>query len=80
MPGAVDAKTIEALKSKDDIMKALKDSYTYAHAAISTHHDGKCVYVGAGTGEVEADAGFDGGVCALRTPWITTGRWWSICG
>jgi uncharacterized damage-inducible protein DinB len=36
VPGAADAKTIEALKSKDDIMKALKDSYTYAHAAIST--------------------------------------------
>jgi uncharacterized damage-inducible protein DinB len=36
VPGAVDAKTIEALKTKDDIVKALKDSYTYAHAAVST--------------------------------------------
>jgi uncharacterized damage-inducible protein DinB len=38
VPGAaaVDAKTIEALTSKDDIVKALKDSYTYAHAAIGT--------------------------------------------
>jgi uncharacterized damage-inducible protein DinB len=38
VPGAtaVDPKTIEALKTKDDIVKALKDSYTYAHAAIST--------------------------------------------
>jgi len=38
VPGAtaVDAKTIEALTTKDDIVKALKDSYTYAHAAIST--------------------------------------------
>jgi uncharacterized damage-inducible protein DinB len=35
-PGAVDAKTIEALKTKDDIVKALKDSYTFAHAAVST--------------------------------------------
>jgi uncharacterized damage-inducible protein DinB len=38
VPGAtpVDDKTIEALKTKDEIVKALKDSYTYAHAAIST--------------------------------------------
>lgn len=35
-PGAVDAKTIEALKSKDEIVKALKDSYTFAHAAVDT--------------------------------------------
>lgn len=36
VPGAVDTKTIEALKSKDDIVKALKDSYAYAHQAIAT--------------------------------------------
>jgi hypothetical protein len=36
VPGAVDPKTIETLKTKDDIMKALRDSYTFAHAAIST--------------------------------------------
>jgi uncharacterized damage-inducible protein DinB len=38
VPGAtaVDSKTIEALKTKDDILKALKDSYAYAHAAIAT--------------------------------------------
>jgi uncharacterized damage-inducible protein DinB len=38
VPGAtaVDPKTIEALKTKDEIVKALKDSYTYAHAAIGT--------------------------------------------
>jgi hypothetical protein len=36
VPGAVDSKTIEALKSKDDIVKALKDSYTYAQSAINT--------------------------------------------
>jgi uncharacterized damage-inducible protein DinB len=36
VPGSVDPKTIEKLTSKDDIMKALKDSYTYAHAAVST--------------------------------------------
>lgn len=34
--GAVDSKTIEALKSKDEIVKALKDSYQYAHTAISS--------------------------------------------
>lgn len=34
VPGAVDPKTIEALKSKDEIVKALKDSYKYAHTAI----------------------------------------------
>lgn len=38
VPGAtaVDSKTIEALKSKDEIVQALKDSYKYAHAAIGT--------------------------------------------
>jgi hypothetical protein len=36
IPGAVDPKTIEALKTKDEIVKALKDSYTYAHAAVNT--------------------------------------------
>lgn len=35
-PGAVDPKTIEALKNKDEIMKALRDSYAYAHQAINT--------------------------------------------
>ena len=37
-PGAtaVDPKTIEALTTKDDIVKALKDSYTYAHAMIAS--------------------------------------------
>lgn len=34
--GAPDAKTIDALKTKDDIVKALKDSFTYMHTAIST--------------------------------------------
>lgn len=36
IPGAVDSKTIEALKSKDEIMKALRDSYKYAHTAIDS--------------------------------------------
>jgi len=36
VPGAVDRNTIEALKTKDDIVAALKASYVYAHAAIST--------------------------------------------
>lgn len=36
VPGAVDPKTVEALKTKDDIVKALKDSYAFAHAAIAT--------------------------------------------
>jgi len=36
-PGtAVKEADIEKLTSKDDIMKALKDSYTYAHGALST--------------------------------------------
>ncbi len=34
--GAVKDEDIEKLTSKDDIMKALKDSYTYAHAAVAT--------------------------------------------
>jgi hypothetical protein len=36
LSGAVDQKTIEALKTKDDIMKALRDSYAFAHAAIGS--------------------------------------------
>lgn len=36
VPGAVDAKTIEGLKSKDEIVNALKASYTFAHSAIDT--------------------------------------------
>ncbi len=35
-PGAVDPKTIEALKTKDQIMEALRVSYAYAHHAINT--------------------------------------------
>ena len=36
VPGAVKEADIEKLTSKDDIVKALKDSYTFAHSAIST--------------------------------------------
>ena len=36
VPNAVKDDAIEKLTSKDDIMKALKDSYTYAHAAMGT--------------------------------------------
>jgi hypothetical protein len=36
IPGAVDSKTIEALKTKEDIMKALRDSYKFAHTAIDS--------------------------------------------
>lgn len=35
-PGAIDPKTIDNLKTKDEIMKALRDSYAYAHQAINT--------------------------------------------
>ena len=34
--GAPDLKAIDALKTKDDIVKALKDSFTYMHSAIGT--------------------------------------------
>lgn len=36
VPGAVKREDIEKLTSKDDIVKALKDSYAYAHKAIDT--------------------------------------------
>lgn len=36
VPNAVKDADIEKLTIKDDIMKALRDSYTYAHAAIAT--------------------------------------------
>ncbi|HEX4067644.1 MAG TPA: hypothetical protein VHZ09_16610 [Acidobacteriaceae bacterium] len=32
----MDAKSIEALKTKGELVKALKDSCTYEHAAVST--------------------------------------------
>jgi uncharacterized damage-inducible protein DinB len=35
VPGALDPKTLEDLKTKDDLVKALKDSYTYAHAVAN---------------------------------------------
>jgi uncharacterized damage-inducible protein DinB len=35
VPGAVDPKTLDGLKTKDELVKALKDSYTYAHAVVS---------------------------------------------
>ena len=36
IPNAVDPKTIEALKTKDEIIKALKTSYEYVHAATDS--------------------------------------------
>lgn len=36
IPNGVDPKTIEALKTKDEIVKALKDSYVYVHAAVDS--------------------------------------------
>lgn len=36
VPGEVDPKTLEGLKTRDELVKALKDSYTFAHAAVST--------------------------------------------
>jgi uncharacterized damage-inducible protein DinB len=36
VPGAVKRDDIEKLTSKDDLLKALRDSYAYAHKAIDT--------------------------------------------
>lgn len=36
VPGAVDRNTIEGLKSKDQLVDALKKSYAYVHAAVNT--------------------------------------------
>jgi hypothetical protein len=36
VPGAVTGEDIEKLTSKDDLVKALRDSYVYAHKAIDT--------------------------------------------
>ncbi len=36
VPGAVDPKTLDGLKSKDDLVKALKDSYAYAHTVVDS--------------------------------------------
>lgn len=36
VPGAVDPKTLEGLKTKDEIVKALKDSYAYAHTVVNS--------------------------------------------
>lgn len=50
IPGAVKADDIEKLTSKDDIMKALRDSYAYAHKAIDTITPANAFEV-MGTGE-----------------------------
>jgi uncharacterized damage-inducible protein DinB len=36
VPGAIDPKSLDGLKSKDDLIKALKDSYAYAHMAVNS--------------------------------------------
>lgn len=36
IPGGMDRKTIEALTTKDDIVKALKASFAYYHTAVNT--------------------------------------------
>jgi hypothetical protein len=36
IPGEIDPKTLESLQSKDDIMKALRDSYKFVNAAIAS--------------------------------------------
>ena len=36
LPNEVDPNTIESLKTKDDILKALRTSYAYAHAAVNS--------------------------------------------
>jgi uncharacterized damage-inducible protein DinB len=36
VPGAVDPKSLDSLKTKDELVKALNDSFTYAHAAINS--------------------------------------------
>ena len=36
LPNEVDPKTIATLKTKDDIVKALRTSYAYAHAAVNS--------------------------------------------
>jgi uncharacterized damage-inducible protein DinB len=36
IPGEVDPKTLESLKTKDELMKALRDSYKFAHAAVDS--------------------------------------------
>jgi len=35
VPGSVDAKTLDGLKTKDELVKALKDSYAYAHTVVN---------------------------------------------
>ncbi|MBB6142398.1 putative damage-inducible protein DinB [Silvibacterium bohemicum] len=36
IPGEVDPKTLSSLKTKDELMKALRDSYKFAHAAVDS--------------------------------------------
>jgi uncharacterized damage-inducible protein DinB len=36
LPGWVDPKTLESLKTKDELMKALKDSYAFLNTAIAS--------------------------------------------
>jgi uncharacterized damage-inducible protein DinB len=50
IPGAVKDDDIEKLTSKDDIVKALRDSYVYAHKAIDTINAGNA-FTEMGTGQ-----------------------------
>ena len=36
VPGEIDPKSLDSLKTKDELVKALQNSFTFAHAAIST--------------------------------------------
>lgn len=36
VPGEIDPKTLASLKTKDELVKALRDSFTYANAAINS--------------------------------------------
>jgi hypothetical protein len=81
VPGAtaVDPKTIEALKTKDDIVKALKDSYTPTRMRPSRRSRRITLFWRSPDFRRRRPPGFRWLRSALRTRWITTGRWSSTC-
>jgi uncharacterized damage-inducible protein DinB len=66
LPGEVKPDDIEKMTSKDDIMKALKDSYTFAHSAMGTI-TAENAFVLMGSGERKSTRGGMAAFCIAHS-------------
>jgi len=70
----------DSITSKADVVKFLKDSFAYLHKAMISLNESNVL------GQVQTPFGsnkitrLDYRPSRSVTPWITTGRWWNICG